>query len=93
MAKGRFTGGRKPGAKNRITTDVLGTIQKAFRGSGGQRELTKWAIENRDEFYTKVYVRTLPKDINVDVGESLESLIMKSFEKPKGPSKEKKVDK
>lgn len=67
-------GGRRKGQPNKITGDVKKAIQFAFEEIGGISNLSNWARDNRTEFYTKVWVKIIPKDINVN-SQTLEDLL------------------
>ena len=65
MAKGRKTGGRKKGTPNKMTANAREAIEQAFEGAGGVAEFTKWAREFPTEFYTRVFPRILPKEVEL----------------------------
>lgn len=62
MALGKKTGGRKKGQPNKLTRDAREAVAKAFDGVGGIEALTEWALNNPSEFYTRVWVRTIPDE-------------------------------
>ena len=66
-ATGNAGKGRKPGAVNKLTKGAKEAIQEAFKGLGGVAALQRWATDNPESFYTKVWVRILPQDINANV--------------------------
>lgn len=57
--------GRPKGAKNKrervAKEDALGV----FYGLGGAENMLKWARNNETEYYTKVFPKLLPKDIDI----------------------------
>lgn len=53
------TGGRKPGAPNKVTTSVKEALVQAFDKLGGVPALVKWGRENPTEFY-KIWTKILP---------------------------------
>ena len=61
MAKGRKTGGRKPGTPNKVTADERAAMQEAFRRMGDVRALSDWASQNPTEFY-KLWARLIPAE-------------------------------
>lgn len=63
---GHRNGGRPPGVGNRLTRDIKLVFMQAFENSGGVAELSKWAMENRTEFY-KLYARLIPIKINASI--------------------------
>lgn len=62
MAKGRKTGGRKVGSRNKHTKTTLEQYASVFEGLGGVAAMLRWAKENETEFY-KLHARTLPLDV------------------------------
>lgn len=48
-----------------MTANAREAIQQAFDDAGGVLELTKWAKDNRTEFYTRVFPRILPKEVEL----------------------------
>jgi len=64
MAKGKKTGGRKPGSINYMSAQVKVNFLRAFEGIGGAGKLQEWAQENLTEFY-KLYARLLPTESSV----------------------------
>jgi hypothetical protein len=62
MAKGRKTGGRKPGSRNKHTKTTLEAYASVFEGLGGVSRMKAWAEENLTEFY-RIHARTLPLDV------------------------------
>ena len=81
--------GRKLGTKNKKMESVFDIVLHAFKKIGGNKAMARWAKDNPDEFYTKMLIRALPKDVNIEAGETLEALIMKSFDRP-GKAKDSK---
>ncbi len=59
MAKRPKTGGRKPGAPNKLTKTAREAYQLAFEGVGGVASLMIWAKENQTDFY-KIHARLIP---------------------------------
>ncbi len=69
FSKGNKYGGRKKGAKNRLTNDVRESFHKAYANMGGFDENGKpltgdeaflaWARENQTEFY-RLYAKMIP---------------------------------
>jgi len=62
MAKGKKTGGRHKGVPNKTTADARAAVAKAFETAGGVAALGKWATENQESFYTRIWVRTIPEE-------------------------------
>lgn len=65
MAKGKKTGGRKPGSINKVTATAREAFQHAFNELGGTAALVTWAKsdpDNRKVFYT-LYARLIPMDV------------------------------
>ena len=61
MARGKKTGGRHKGTPNKLTTNARNAFHSAFDALGGVDALTKWADENKTDFY-KIYARLIPVD-------------------------------
>lgn len=66
-AAGNRGKGRIKGTPNKLTKGAKEAIQEAFKGLGGVAALQRWAKDNPESFYTKVWVRILPQDINANV--------------------------
>ena len=65
---GTRLGGRKPGVPNKLTQDVRQCILDAADKLGGCDRMVEWAKsspEAEKAFWTQVYTRVLPKDINI----------------------------
>lgn len=62
MAKGRKTGGRKPGSRNKLTVEAKEAFRLAAEGIGGVPALTAWGQENPDKFWP-LYAKLIPTDI------------------------------
>lgn len=65
--------GRPKGSQNRVTVEARAAIEATFHDLGGTDSLTAWALGNLDDFYGKVWVKILPK--NVDLTSKGESLL------------------
>lgn len=63
MPKGVRLGGRQKGTPNKSTVAVKAAIDAVYKGLGGVKAMIEWAKENPGEFYTKVWVKTLPQKI------------------------------
>jgi len=61
MAKGKKTGGRRPGSVNKLTKSARQAFQEAFDAMGGEKTLTAWAVANPTEFF-KLYARLIPQE-------------------------------
>lgn len=57
--------GRTKGAKNIVTRSMKNSILETFELIGGVKHLAMWASENPSDFYTKVWIKLLPVDIEV----------------------------
>ena len=60
--------GRPKGAKNKVTSDVRQLILDAAAAlqTDKRTAITQWAKENPTDFYCKVLVKVLPKDMKVE---------------------------
>lgn len=77
MAKGKKTGGgSRKGIPNKVTTEVREAIHQAFDQLGGATYLVKVGKKSPGTF-CKLLGMTLPKDVKLDVGETLEQLLLK----------------
>jgi hypothetical protein len=69
MAKGRKTGGRRPGSANKITRTVKEVFEKTFRDMQADPDkphaLAKWAEIEPGEFY-KLAAKLIPAEIKGD---------------------------
>jgi precorrin-3B methylase len=76
------TGGRKPGSPNKITVAVKDAIAIAADRIGGVNRLVRWIKQSpRNErlFWTQMYTRLLPLQINTKV-ERTDTAVYKSVE-------------
>lgn len=62
MAKGKKTGGRVKGSKNRKAS-IIEAIRLTYEGIGGDKSFRKWALLNQTDFYTKVMPRVIPSEL------------------------------
>jgi hypothetical protein len=65
--RGKKTGGRKQGTPNKTTRLARDAIEQAAAGLGGAERLAEWAKEkpeNESAFWTRVYPRLLPLQVN-----------------------------
>ena len=62
MAKGRKTGGRAKGVRNKTTASMRQAWVEAFDQLGGVGALVDWARTNPDDFY-KCVTKLIPQDI------------------------------
>ncbi len=83
FAKGRKkTGGRRAGALNKNTVTVKDTIAMAAERIGGVDRLVTWineSPENERLFWTQMYLRLLPLQINTKV-ERTDTVVYKTVE-------------
>ncbi|MHB1091451.1 hypothetical protein [Thiobacillus sp.] len=79
MALGKKTGGRLPGSPNRMTSEVRDAILRVADDLGGPERMLSWAREapeNEKIFWSRIYPKLLPRDMNVAVTQTrLESLV------------------
>lgn len=64
MAKGKKTGGRLVGTRNKVTMTVKDNVIAVFERIGGMDALAEWAEENRTEYY-RLYAKLLPTETQV----------------------------
>jgi hypothetical protein len=74
MAKGRKTGGRKPGSLNATTASVKAALVKAFDQRGGVKALVAWAEEQPTAFY-QLWGRLAPTEVTANVAGKLEVVV------------------
>lgn len=65
MAKGRKTGGRRPGSVNKTTASTKAALIEAFEKLGGVPSLVAWGKREPGEFY-KLWSKLIPIDIATD---------------------------
>ena len=65
MAKRKKTGGRVAGTPNKTTASMKENIERCFDELGGTSHMVQWARANPSEFYTRLLVRLLPKQIDI----------------------------
>lgn len=68
---GKKTGGRKKGTPNKLTAKLKEMIEGALMDAGGQEYLARMATKEPAAFLS-LLGRTLPKDLNLGGGVSLE---------------------
>jgi hypothetical protein len=71
-------GGRTKGTPNKLTGDVRDAISQAFTDLGGAKYLVQVGTDNPSAF-CKLLGMTLPKDVKLDVGETLEQLLLRAM--------------
>lgn len=69
--------GRPKGLENRVTREVKAIIEEVFDGLGGAPAMLKWAQQKRNLslFYTHIWTKIIPKNINVTGSIGLEQLL------------------
>jgi hypothetical protein len=82
MAKGRKTGGRKPGVPNKVTGDVRAMIVEALQTAGGAQYLAAQAHDNPSAFMALVG-RALPKEMTVDNTGSMTLTVLTGVPQPR----------
>jgi hypothetical protein len=75
MAKGRKTGGRRPGSVNKTTATTKEALTQAFQSLGGVNSLVAWGKENQTEFY-KLWAKLLPQEITGKDGEPIKMALV-----------------
>lgn len=65
MPKGKKTGGRRPGSRNKLTAGAKEALEHAFIQLGGVQALVQWGQANPDGFYP-LWGKLIPKDIKLD---------------------------
>lgn len=56
--------GRKPGVPNKISSTVKQNVIEVFQNLGGVDHMTKWALENPNQFYN-IYAKILPTQTEI----------------------------
>lgn len=64
MAKGKKTGGRRPGSPNKVTASIKQAITEAFGKLGGVPALVRWGEQNPDGFYA-LWGRLAPREVEM----------------------------
>lgn len=65
MAKGKKTGGRKPGSPNKMTAGAKEALEAVFEQRGGVPAFLAWSHRNPDEFY-KLWGKLIPRPTEVE---------------------------
>jgi hypothetical protein len=60
--------GKLPGTRNRITREVKEILEEVFDKHGGVPALLKWAETHETEFYTNLWSKLIPRDLNLTIG-------------------------
>lgn len=55
--------GRRRGSANKTTAAIKDILQGTFERIGGEEALAKWARDNPGEFYGRLWVKLLPRDV------------------------------
>lgn len=63
MARGKKTGGRAKGTRNKTTATIKESVLRCFASIGGEKAFAAWAKEHPTEFYTKVAPRLIPLEV------------------------------
>lgn len=74
MARGKKTGGRKPGSVNKVTAVAKSAIETAAEGLGGAKRLQEWAQSdplNERVFWSQIYTKLLPLQVTGEGGKDL----------------------
>jgi hypothetical protein len=66
--------GRKPGTQNKFTQETKAALHQAFEDLGGIPSLVQWARRDPGAFYS-LWVKTLPKDVNLGITETLSEIL------------------
>jgi len=74
--------GRPKGVPNGTNKSVKESILKTFLGTGGVKEMKKWARENRTDFYTKILTKLVPTDVTTD-GNKIEIFVKRATDEVK----------
>lgn len=70
------TGGRQKGTGNAITVTMKQQLEGVFDRLGGVDGLLRWAQKdpaNLETFYSRMWIRLLPKDIKAEINGTLNS--------------------
>jgi len=76
--------GRPKGTPNRMTLEVKALIEQAFDQMGGLGSLTAWAETNPTAFYTGLWGKLLPKDLNVTGTVRIDQILAGSWDEEDG---------
>jgi len=71
--------GRPKGAINKTTLAVKEAIEEAFDELGGVPALVQWARRDPEAFYSKLWAKLIPKNIEIKGVLSLEQLVEASM--------------
>jgi hypothetical protein len=63
-----------------VTAQAKDNILEVFVGLGGVPAMIKWARKNQGDFYTKLYGRLIPKDVQHSASGGLEEMLAKLAE-------------
>lgn len=75
LRPGTVGGGRAIGQTNNLNRQAKTNLEEAFFELGGVPALVRWAKKNRGEFYTKLWARLIPKDVQLGPSEGLEEML------------------
>ncbi len=74
MAKGRKTGGRQKGSRNKAPT-IREAVSLCFQEMGGMEAFVAWATEHPGDFYTKIMAKLIPTEV-AGSGEGVDPLVI-----------------
>jgi hypothetical protein len=57
-------GGRKKGTPNKLTREAKDALASVFERMGGEDALLAWAVEKQDVFYSALWPKLLPLQVN-----------------------------
>lgn len=60
--------GRKPGTRNKLSTDTKQIIMEVAEELGGIPAMLAWAKKNRTAFYVHLFAKLIPKQIDGEIG-------------------------
>jgi len=76
LVKGKKkTGGRKKGVLNKDSRLVRDAVESVYEGVGGNDFLMAFAKENPEAFLTRIWVKLLPVQVNVEVNNDFASIL------------------
>src|SRR2546425_8751564 len=63
--------GRPKGVPNKVTGEAKRMIALAFEGVGGLEQLIEWAKDHQTAFYTQVYAKLIPLQVQGEINANI----------------------
>lgn len=76
--------GRVLGAPTKRSVSGRESLEEVFDRLGGVAGMVRWAKKNKTDFYTKLWIRLVPRDVTLTPGAGLEEMLSRLAEARNG---------